>query len=226
MAWSLHRRATNSRSVDGGRVTRRLAAARPPSPPGQVRSAGRARSSGDRAVAFEATCRRFESCRAHVSGGSTYFSTTGSPCQGQGGARTGAALGTRRVAAAGGAARSGGDAGAAGGVGPRLLPRRRLRDGRRPGRQPAHQPLDAALRRRSPRQLRRVRRARPAAGVRPRGLRRDAAGPVRVGPEAPGGEPGGCRPRPRLPRLPAAAGDHGTRSAAIATRCGGWRGWA
>src|SRR4051794_12661578 len=28
-------------------------------------SAVRARGSGDRAVAFEATCRRFESCRAH-----------------------------------------------------------------------------------------------------------------------------------------------------------------
>ena len=30
-----------------------------------ARRAPRARSSGDRAVAFEATCRRFESCRAH-----------------------------------------------------------------------------------------------------------------------------------------------------------------
>ena len=61
-------------------------------------------------------------------------------------------------------------------------------------------PARAAVRRRAPVELRRLRRARPAAGVRRQRLRRDAAGPVRVGPQAAGRELRGRRARPRLRR--------------------------
>ena len=62
----------------------------------------------------------------------------------------------------------------------------------------------AAVRRCAPVQLRRLRRARPAAGVQHQRLRRDAAGPVRVGRQAAGGQLRRGRPRPRLRREPAA----------------------
>ena len=58
----------------------------------------------------------------------------------------------------------------------------------------------AALRRRAPLQLRRLRGARPAARLRRQRLRRDASGPVRVGPEATRRELRRRRPRPRLRR--------------------------
>ncbi len=58
----------------------------------------------------------------------------------------------------------------------------------------------AAVRRRAPVQLRRVRRARSAARVQRQRLRRDAAGPVRVGREAAGGQLRRGRPRSRLRR--------------------------
>ena len=66
-------------------------------------------------------------------------------------------------------------------------------DGRRSRRDPAHRPRRAALRRRAPLQLRRLRRARPAARVQHQRLRRDAAGPVRVGRQAARGELRGGR---------------------------------
>ena len=65
---------------------------------------------------------------------------------------------------------------------------------------PAHGPAGAALRRRAPVELRRLRRPRPAPGLQRQRLRRDAAGPVRVGRQAPRGQLRGRRPRPRLRR--------------------------
>ena len=64
----------------------------------------------------------------------------------------------------------------------------------------AHRPARAALRRRAPVELRRLRRARPAARVQHQRLRRDAARPVRVGRQAAGRELRRRRPRPRLRR--------------------------
>ena len=70
----------------------------------------------------------------------------------------------------------------------------------------------AALRRCASVQLRRLRRARSAAGVQHQRLRRDAAGPVRVGREAPGGQLRRGRPGSRL-RREAAAVDQPDRDA-------------
>ena len=123
-------------------------------------------------------------------------------------------------AAGGRSARSGRVAGGAGGVaGARarpdplrtharlavhVLPRCRVSDGGRPGRRAADRARRAALRRRAPVQLRGLRRARPAAGVQHQRLRRDAAGPVRVGRQAAGGQLRGGRPRSRVRRQAAA----------------------
>ncbi len=65
---------------------------------------------------------------------------------------------------------------------------------------------DAAVRRCPPVELRRLRGAGPAAGVQHQRLRRDAAGPVRVGREAAGRELRGRRSRPRLRRQAARDG--------------------
>ena len=71
---------------------------------------------------------------------------------------------------------------------------------------PADGPGGAALRRRAPVELRRVRRARPAADLQHQRLRRDAAGPVRVGRQAARRELRRRRPRPGLRREAAAVG--------------------
>ena len=78
----------------------------------------------------------------------------------------------------------------------------------------------AAVRRRAPRQLRRLRRARPPARVRHQRLRRDAARAVRVGRQAARGELRGGGARSRLRRAAAARDgrpDGGAR--ATARRC-------
>ena len=85
-----------------------------------------------------------------------------------------------------------------------VLPRRRVPDGRRPGGRAAHRAAHAALRRRAPVELRRLRRTGPAARLRAQRLRRDAPRAVRVGRQAPGRELRGRRPRPRLRRQDAA----------------------
>ena len=82
-----------------------------------------------------------------------------------------------------------------------LLPRVGGRHGLRSGAGAAQRPHRAALRRRAPLQLRRLRFARAHAAVRPQRLRRDAAGPVRVGRQAPRGEPRRRGTRQRLRRL-------------------------
>ena len=66
--------------------------------------------------------------------------------------------------------------------------------------------LVAVLRRRAPVELRRVRLARAAAGVRHQRLRRDAARPVGVGRQAAGGEPADRGARQRVRRQGAARG--------------------
>ena len=87
-----------------------------------------------------------------------------------------------------------------------VLPRRRVSDGGRPGRRAADRARRAALRRRAPVELRRLRRARPAADLQHQRLRRDAAGPVRVGRQAAGRQLRGGRPRSRVRRQAAARG--------------------
>ena len=86
-----------------------------------------------------------------------------------------------------------------------LLPRRRLPDGLRPGGRAAHRPHRAAVRRRSPVQLRHLPRPGPPTGLRPQRLRRDAARSLRVGREAAGRQLRGRRARPRLRRRAASA---------------------
>ena len=141
---------------------------------------------------------------------------------GQGCTGRGRALGPRRVVFAGEPARPGRPARGAGkharaGAGPdpvraharlavHVLPRRRLRDGVGSLRWPEDGTGGAALRGRSPLQFRRVRRLRSAARLRHQRLRRDAAGPVRVGPETTRSELRDRRPRPRL-RRQTATGD-------------------
>ena len=63
----------------------------------------------------------------------------------------------------------------------------------------------AAVRRRAPVELRRVRGAGPAPGLQRQRLRRDAPGPVRVGPQAARRQLRGRGPRPRLRRADAGA---------------------
>ena len=84
----------------------------------------------------------------------------------------------------------------------RVLPRRGRADGRRPRRDPAVGPDRPAVRGRPPVELRRLRGARPRAGVRHQRLRRDGARPVGMGRQAPGGEHRRGRPLAR----PAAGG--------------------
>ena len=76
--------------------------------------------------------------------------------------------------------------------------------GLRPGAAPRSRTHGAALRRRAPLELRRLRLARAHAALRPQRLRRDAAGPVRVGRQAPRGElrRRGTRQRLRRGRVP------------------------
>ena len=99
-----------------------------------------------------------------------------------------------------------------------VLPRRRLPDGVRPGRRPAHRPAHAALRRRPPVQLRRLRGARPPSRLRTQRLRRDAPRAVRVGRQAPRRELRRRRPRPRLRREDAREDQHHGRAVATARR--------
>ena len=87
-----------------------------------------------------------------------------------------------------------------------LLSRRRLPDGGRSRRHAAHRPGRAALRRCAPVELRRLRRAGPAADLQHQRLRRDAARPVRVGREAARRQLRRRRPRPRLQRQAAPSG--------------------
>ena len=79
-----------------------------------------------------------------------------------------------------------------------VLPGRRADHGGRPGRHPAVRHHRAALRRRAPVELRRVRVARAPAAVRHQRLRRDASRPVGVGRQAAGGELRGRGPRARV----------------------------
>ena len=104
-----------------------------------------------------------------------------------------------------------------------VLSRRGLPDGRRPRGAAAHRPRDAALRRRPPLELRRLRRARPDPGVRLQRLRRDAAGSVRVGPQAPGRELRDRRARPRLRQEGPRAASTARSAAPTARRCGRMR---
>ena len=83
-------------------------------------------------------------------------------------------------------------------------------------------PRGAALRRCAPVELRRLRRTRPAAGLQPQRLRRDAARPVRVGRQAAGGELRGRRPRPGL-RRQAAPSDQSDGARAYREAIGGLR---
>ena len=92
------------------------------------------------------------------------------------------------------------------GVAVHVLPRRGRADGGRPRGGAADGPARAALRRRAPLELRRVRGARPAADVRPQRLRRDAARPVRVGRQAARRELRGRRARSRVRRQAARRG--------------------
>ena len=77
----------------------------------------------------------------------------------------------------------------------------------------------AALRRRAPVELRRVRGSRPAAGLRRQRLRRDAAGAVRVGRQAARGELRGRRPRSRIRRQAARSRSTWWSGGPIARRC-------
>ncbi len=86
-----------------------------------------------------------------------------------------------------------------------VLPRRRAADGARSGRQPRLRPACAAVRGRAPVQLRRLRVARAAAGLRRQRLRRDAARAVRVGRQASGRQPGRGRAGQRVRRQPTPA---------------------
>ena len=119
------------------------------------------------------------------------------------GARDGPA-GSRR--AAGG---TGGDAPAAAGAHPlrpharvavHLLPRRRRPHGLGPRERAAHRAGRAAVRRRAPVELRRLRRTGPADGLQHQRLRRDASGAVRVGREAARRKLRRRRARPRIRR--------------------------
>ena len=84
------------------------------------------------------------------------------------------------------------------GVAVHVLPRCGADHGRRPRRHPAVGPARAALRRRPPVELRRLRLARAPADVRHQRLRRDPARAVGVGRQAAGREPRDRRPRPRV----------------------------
>ncbi len=160
---------------------------------------------------------------------------------GQGGERRGSAVEPRAVRADRTPGRPGRAAGVAGrvagaradsdplwadaGVAVHVLPRRRAADGRRSGRHPQLRAARPALRRRPPVELRRVRLARTAAGLRPQRLRRDAAGTLGVGSQAAGRELRGGRTRERL------SDKSGGRSCsppspATARRCASSPGWA
>ena len=80
-------------------------------------------------------------------------------------------------------------------------------------------PARAALRRRAPVELRRLRSARPPARLQHQRLRRDAARPVRVGRQAARGELRRRRARPRLRRQAAGGGQPRRRTARTGRRC-------
>ena len=106
-------------------------------------------------------------------------------------------LGQARVAGAGtGAGAPRADAG----VAVHVLPRSGAADGGGPGHHARLGAAGAAVRGRAPVQLRRVRLAGTAAGLRHQRLRRDPARPVRVGRQAAGREPGRGGTRQRVPR--------------------------
>ena len=160
-------------------------------------------------------------------------------------ARRGAALQPCGVGSAAGAARSGRHPGAAGqdpGIGPgadplrpdahlgvRLLPGRGRADGLGSGPHADHRHPGAVLRRRAPAQLRHVRRAGPAPGLRRQRLRRDAPGAVRLGRQAAGGQHRRRRPRQRLQRQGSPPGRAALRQllpradGALRARCGSCR---
>ena len=98
----------------------------------------------------------------------------------------------------------------------RLLPGGGRGDGRRPGPRGPLAPRRPALRGRPPGQLRRVRL--PGAGhdLRRQRLRRDAARAVRVGPQAPGRQHRGGRPRAAASTTPCVASWWASRPAATA----------
>ena len=83
----------------------------------------------------------------------------------------------------------------------------------------ADRPARAALRRRAPLELRRLRRAGPAARLQRQRLRRDAARAVRVGRQAARRELRGRRPRPRVRRQAAQGRSTGPWRARTARRC-------
>ena len=88
-----------------------------------------------------------------------------------------------------------------------LLPRRGQDDGGRSRHHADGRPGGAAVRRRSPVQLRRLRLTGAAAAVRPQRLRRDIAWAVRVRPEADGRQLHDRRPQQRLHPRRRASGD-------------------
>ena len=93
----------------------------------------------------------------------------------------------------------------------RVLPGRRPADGGGSRRYPSDHPAGPALRRRPPLQLRRVRRTGPTARVQRQRLRRDTAGPVRVGPQTSRGQLRRRRPGQRVQREAAGGGEPGRR---------------
>ena len=105
------------------------------------------------------------------------------------------------------------------GVAVHVLSRRGVPDGGRSGRDAPYGLGSAAVRRRASVELRCLRRPGSPAGVQHQRLRRDAAGPVRVGRQAARRQLRRRRPRPRL-RRQAARGDQSRGDAApIARRC-------
>ena len=163
--------------------------------------------------------------RASQAEGGTPSHGRGAGGEGQGGEGGGAAFRAWRMGAGLRSARSRRVAGGAGGfpgaragadplradagVAVHVLPRRGLPDGGRSGRRAPDRAGRAALWRCASVQLRGLRRARSAAGVQHQRLRRDAAGPVRVGREAARGELRRGRPGSRLRRETAAVDQPG-----------------
>ena len=105
------------------------------------------------------------------------------------------------------------------GVAVHVLPGGGAADGGRPGRHADVGAAGAAVRGRAPVELRGVRLAGAAAGLRRQRLRRDAARPVRVGRQAAGGEPGGGRAGQRVPGQGPPQDRRWRRSRATARRC-------
>ena len=167
----------------------------------------------DRRAARKSGARASGRGPARRGGGASEPRGPGGPGQGcPGGSAAGVACrvpagpvaGSGRAAAGPGAvAGAGAGAGAAradAGVGVHVLPRGGAADGGGPGQHARLGAAGAAVRGRAPVQLRRVRLAGTAAGLRRQRLRRDPARPVRVGRQAAGREPGRGGTRQRVPR--------------------------